>query len=70
MKKFIMGLLMAAGVSSATWAADKPAFPGGEEALGKYISENLKYPEAAKANGVEGIVNVEFMVRPTAASAL
>lgn len=44
-------------------AADKPTFPGGEEALNKYISDNLVYPEAAKENGVEGIVTVGFIVK-------
>lgn len=28
-----------------------------------YISENLKYPAPAKENGIEGVVNVAFLVR-------
>lgn len=62
MKKLMMSLLMLAGVGFASSAADVPTFPGGEEALNKYISDNLKYPEAAKEMGVEGIVNVGFIV--------
>ena len=58
-----MSLLMLAGVSFASSAADVPTFPGGQEALDKYITDNLKYPEAAKENGVEGIVNVGFIVK-------
>lgn len=62
MKKFMMSLLMLAGVSFASSAADVPTFPGGEEALNKYITENLKYPASAKEMGVEGVVNVGFIV--------
>lgn len=63
MKKFLMSLLMLSGIGFTMSAGDKPTFPGGEEALNEYISENLKYPAAAKANGVEGIVNVGFIVK-------
>lgn len=62
MKKLMMSLLMLAGVSFASLAADVPTFPGGEEALNKYITDNLKYPASAKEMGVEGIVNVGFIV--------
>ena len=51
---FISGLIL--------WAEDKPSFPGGEEALKKYIAEKTVYPEIAKENGIEGIVVVGFMV--------
>ena len=63
MRKMMISLLMMAGISFAMSAADVPTFPGGEEALNKYISDNLKYPEAAKGNGVEGIVSVGFIVK-------
>ena len=43
-------------------AGDHPTFPGGEEALKKYIVENTKYPAIAMENGVEGIVVIGFMV--------
>lgn len=39
-----------------------PEFPGGVEALYKYIAENVKYPEQAKADGIEGRVMVRFIV--------
>lgn len=39
-----------------------PEFPGGTTALSKYLSENIKYPEAAKKDKVEGMVVVEFVV--------
>ncbi|MCH5229052.1 MAG: energy transducer TonB [Muribaculaceae bacterium] len=39
-----------------------PSFPGGDQAMKKYISENTRYPASAKDNGVEGIVTVGFLV--------
>ena len=63
MKKILMSMALLAGTAFAMSAADKPTFPGGEEALTQYISENLKYPAAAKENGVEGVVTVGFIVK-------
>ena len=39
-----------------------PEFTGGNEALFKYISDNVKYPESAKQNGVQGRVLINFVV--------
>lgn len=39
-----------------------PAFPGGEKAMMKYISDNLKYPESAQTNGVQGRIVIRFVV--------
>jgi protein TonB len=39
-----------------------PEYPGGEEALINYLSENLQYPEGAKESGVQGQVFVTFVV--------
>ena len=44
---------------------EMPVFPGGDAALLKYIGENAKYPEKAKANKVEGKVIVRFCVTDT-----
>ncbi|MGM0619783.1 MAG: TonB family protein [Bacteroidota bacterium] len=41
---------------------DMPEFPGGEMALRKYIANNIKYPEAAQDNGIQGKVYVTFVV--------
>lgn len=58
-------LLIICFISGLTlWAEDKPSFPGGEEALKKYISDNTVYPEIDKENGVEGIVVISFIVMP------
>jgi len=39
-----------------------PMFPGGEDALRKYIEDNIQYPEQALDNGTEGTVIVKFAV--------
>jgi len=37
-------------------------FPGGNEALMKWLSKNLKYPASAQENGIQGRVLVQFVV--------
>lgn len=37
-------------------------FPGGEEAMNKHLAANLKYPQEAIDQKIEGIVYVEFIV--------
>ncbi len=37
-------------------------FPGGAAAMAQFIQKNLKYPEIALENGIEGTVVVEFVV--------
>ena len=39
-----------------------PEFPGGMEALYKYLVDNIRYPEQAKKDGVQGMVYVRFVV--------
>ena len=39
-----------------------PEFPGGMEALIKYLSENIKYPEQAKKDKIQGKVYISFVV--------
>lgn len=39
-----------------------PQFPGGEEALAKFLSKNIRYPSLAADNGVSGIIFVRFVV--------
>ena len=39
-----------------------PEFPGGQQALLKYINDSIRYPEKAKENGIQGRVNVIFFV--------
>ena len=61
MKKLML-LLSGLMVFFASYAGTTPEYPGGQEALDKYLSENLKYPQAAIDNGIEGTVDVAFMV--------
>lgn len=53
-------------VSSTNEILDKvdqyPEFPGGMSSLVTFMQKNLKYPEDAKLNGVEGRVIVEFVI--------
>lgn len=39
-----------------------PEFPGGTQALFKYLSENVKYPVIAQENGIQGRVICQFTV--------
>ncbi|MCB0523401.1 MAG: TonB family protein [Lewinellaceae bacterium] len=48
--------------SSKTSSAD-PEFPGGNEAMGKFLMKNVKYPESAKKENAEGVVVVAFVVQ-------
>lgn len=62
MKKFLLftaGLLFGA----VAFAGPKPEYPGGDSALQSYLSSNMKYPQSAIDNGIEGIVDVAFTVK-------
>ena len=39
-----------------------PHFPGGEQAMLKFIAENAHYPENAQKAGIEGLAVVEFII--------
>ncbi|MBP6455166.1 MAG: energy transducer TonB, partial [Chitinophagaceae bacterium] len=39
-----------------------PEYPGGEDALYSFININLRYPELAKQNNIEGQVTIGFIV--------
>ncbi|NIG56813.1 energy transducer TonB [Chitinophaga sp. Cy-1792] len=45
-----------------TFVEQPPSFPGGEEALNKYLSKNIRYPRVAQENGISGTVFVQFVV--------
>ena len=42
-----------------------PSFPGGYKGLQNYFDKNLAFPEEASSEGVEGTVNVSFVVDET-----
>lgn len=39
-----------------------PEFPGGQAALMKYLSSNIRYPQDAREMGIEGKVYLSFVV--------
>ena len=39
-----------------------PEYPGGPEALMRYLSDNIRYPVIAQENGIQGRVIVRFVV--------
>lgn len=39
-----------------------PTFPGGDQALQEYLYKNIRYPAAARENGIEGTVVLQFVV--------
>jgi len=41
---------------------DQPIFPGGTDALIKYLGDNIKYPTKAKEAGISGTVTISFIV--------
>lgn len=64
MKRIMLALMALVFMTLTTMAAKTaPVYPGGDEAMNKFIKENLKYPESAKANGIEGVVTVGFVVK-------
>lgn len=63
MKKLLLTLMLVLGLGAAANAFTPASFPGGDDARDKYIQMNLKYPQTAKDNGIEGVVSVIFVVR-------
>lgn len=45
-----------------TVVENEPEFPGGMEALYKYLAQNIKYPQLARDNNITGKVYVTFVV--------
>jgi len=43
---------------------EMPEFPGGEEERMKFLANNIKYPEKARENGIQGTVYVNFVIEP------
>ncbi|MBK9193222.1 MAG: energy transducer TonB [Crocinitomicaceae bacterium] len=73
MKKVAVGILMCFNLVSfaqnETIAAEpldtctrEPFFPGGDQALLKYISTHIIYPSISKENGDEGKVWIQFVI--------
>ncbi len=63
MKK-VYSLLAASALALGAFAAETPVYPGGEEAMEKFITENMQYPAPAIENGVEGVVTLHVTINP------
>lgn len=63
MKKSIFPILASLSMALTASAAATAQFPGGESALNEFIAANMKYPEPAARNGIEGVVTVECVVK-------
>ncbi|GAO30053.1 energy transducer TonB [Geofilum rubicundum] len=46
---------------------EMPEFPGGQEALQKYLASSVRYPVIAQENGIQGRVYVQFVIDQTGA---
>jgi protein TonB len=44
------------------FASEMPRYCGGEQAMFKFLSDNLEYPEIPRTNGITGTVYIEFVV--------
>ena len=44
---------------------EMPEFPGGQEALKKYLEVNIVYPQKAHDKGISGKVTVKFIIDKT-----
>lgn len=41
---------------------EMPEFPGGTEALRKYLAQSVVYPVVAQENGIQGRVYIQFVI--------
>ena len=57
-----MGPTQLADGEEANVADESPEYPGGMEALYKYLAENIHYPEQAKNDQIQGRVVISFVV--------
>lgn len=44
------------------WLEEPAWFPGGEAALQRFLTENLRYPAEARARGISGTVRIAYIV--------
>jgi len=45
-----------------TYVEQMPEFPGGNDSMFRFLSANLRYPDSAVAQGIEGRVTVKFLI--------
>ena len=42
----------------------KASFPGGQDLMKQYVTQNLEYPVEARVHAIEGLVKLSFFVLP------
>lgn len=52
-----------AGNEIFTFVEVPPKFPGGDPALAKFLSSNIRYPHAATEKGTQGTIFISFIVK-------
>ena len=62
MRNILLTLILASAAWLCAAADSAPAYPGGQEAMEKYIESSIKYPQTALDNGIEGVVTLSFTV--------
>lgn len=50
------------GITTFSQVDGMPEFPGGIEALSRFLARNIRYPAVARENGTQGKVIISFMV--------
>lgn len=45
-----------------TIVEEMPEYPGGEEALFKYLAYNVNYPQEARNDGLSGVTYIQFII--------
>ena len=43
----------------------QPEYPGGDDAMKKFLHDNIQYPTSSQESGTQGTVNIRFVVRYT-----
>ncbi len=46
-----------------TYVEQMPVFPGGEQALQRYVLDHFKYPQVSLEDGIQGTIMVRFVVK-------
>ena len=55
-------LQLLVGGTPLTVVEDKPDFTGGDDAMYRFMAENIHYPVSAREKGIQGTVVVKFVV--------
>ena len=64
--KIVLFFLFLCTIASAQtpYVEVMPQYPGGEAVMYKFLYQNIRYPEAARENNIQGKVVAQFVVMP------